>query len=221
MRHTHTGHCQLCDRQQAVNVTTGLLAKHGYTKRWGFFSGTCPGSGALPYERSCLEIAPVIVHLEGTVARFCAHILTIRNMSETHPLRGKLSIRRPLPPGHYSSTGSNAEVREVMGDFVADSPQPEGAEHIAGYVRTQFIPLLPVTFATGIVVAAIDSRELTSRCGFYKERNPLQYAQACRMREIQALQTDLSRHEDYIKWLRERVLNWKLCELVPGQMPKL
>lgn len=51
---THSGHCQLCGRLQ--KLPDGVLAKHGYTKEWGFFDGTCPGSGFLPYEVSCDQV---------------------------------------------------------------------------------------------------------------------------------------------------------------------
>lgn len=57
--HTHRGHCQCCGRVQAiergpgVTVDRGKIAKHGYTTQWGYFSGTCAGSGkpALEFER--------------------------------------------------------------------------------------------------------------------------------------------------------------------------
>lgn len=42
--HTHRGHCQLCASIQAIDVNTGIIAKHGYTKDRGYFSGVCPGS---------------------------------------------------------------------------------------------------------------------------------------------------------------------------------
>lgn len=45
---THYGHCQACGSRQ--KLPAGVLAKHGYTTRWGFFSGTCPGSGYRPFE---------------------------------------------------------------------------------------------------------------------------------------------------------------------------
>lgn len=45
---THTGTCQACGRAQALPA--GVLAKHGYTVKWGFFSGTCAGSGQRPLE---------------------------------------------------------------------------------------------------------------------------------------------------------------------------
>jgi hypothetical protein len=45
--HTHRGHCQLCGRVQAIDVKTGLVAKHGYTVERGYFSGQCPGSDVM------------------------------------------------------------------------------------------------------------------------------------------------------------------------------
>jgi len=52
-KHTHKGTCQICGSTQAVSTTSGLIAKHGYTTRWGFFSGTCRGSNNLPLQISC------------------------------------------------------------------------------------------------------------------------------------------------------------------------
>lgn len=48
---THSGTCQACGRLQAVHVNTGLLAKHGYTVEYGYFSGTCSGADHLPLEQ--------------------------------------------------------------------------------------------------------------------------------------------------------------------------
>ena len=50
MKATNRGTCQWCGRVQML--PNGKLAKHGYTLLWGFFSGTCPGSDALPFEIS-------------------------------------------------------------------------------------------------------------------------------------------------------------------------
>ena len=52
MAHTHTGTCQLCGREHAINVKTGAIAKHGYTVDYGFFSGTCRGAGCQPLQIS-------------------------------------------------------------------------------------------------------------------------------------------------------------------------
>ncbi len=47
---THHGECQICGRLQ--KLPSGLLSLHGYTTRWGFFEGTCPGSQHKPFEQS-------------------------------------------------------------------------------------------------------------------------------------------------------------------------
>lgn len=45
---THKGTCQVCGCVQ--KLPGGVLAKHGYTTKWGFFSGVCTGSGYRPFE---------------------------------------------------------------------------------------------------------------------------------------------------------------------------
>lgn len=41
--HTHRGTCQACGRIHAVDNTSRLVAKHGYTVDFGYFHGVCPG----------------------------------------------------------------------------------------------------------------------------------------------------------------------------------
>lgn len=61
------GCCQLCGHEQ--KLPGDVLAAHGYTVRWGFFSGTCMGSGHLPFELSkdLIEnaIAGALLQAEG------------------------------------------------------------------------------------------------------------------------------------------------------------
>lgn len=61
---THTGHCQMCGRKQ--KLPNGVIAKHGYVvKGYGYFVGTCPGSGHKPYEQTCellVSMEPSIVY---------------------------------------------------------------------------------------------------------------------------------------------------------------
>ncbi|MGR8918002.1 MAG: hypothetical protein ACU85V_00165 [Gammaproteobacteria bacterium] len=72
-KHTHRGTCQACGRVQAVSTSTGLLAKHGYSVEWGYFSGECRGSDELPLEVSTdvarEVIAGVAAHCEKLEAR--------------------------------------------------------------------------------------------------------------------------------------------------------
>lgn len=46
----YIGTCQLC--QSSQKLPGGRVATHGYTVEWGFFLGTCRGSGELPLNES-------------------------------------------------------------------------------------------------------------------------------------------------------------------------
>lgn len=47
---THRGNCQVCGREQ--KLPGDRLSRHGYSVRFGFFLGTCPGTGHQPFEQS-------------------------------------------------------------------------------------------------------------------------------------------------------------------------
>lgn len=76
--HTHKGTCQVCGAVQAVNNKNGLLAKHGYTTRWGFFSGTCSGSDNLPFEKSHDMVTWSINWANGKIAKANAEAADLR-----------------------------------------------------------------------------------------------------------------------------------------------
>jgi len=69
---THVGHCQWCGSLQ--KLPGGVLAKHGYTTRHGWFQGTCHGSGHLPYELSCGLIQASIDSTRAHIRRTEAEI---------------------------------------------------------------------------------------------------------------------------------------------------
>lgn len=67
--HTHRGSCQVCGSDQAVDRVGQRIARHGYTLALGWQSGTCSGSGFLPFELSCDRVADSIEHAQATAAR--------------------------------------------------------------------------------------------------------------------------------------------------------
>lgn len=71
--HTHRGHCQFCLRVHALDVGTGLVAKHGYTVSHGYFRGECPGSGALSLHVERIHTDTVIRAYRERQARFKDH----------------------------------------------------------------------------------------------------------------------------------------------------
>lgn len=64
MKATNQGHCQVCGRLQ--RLPDGVLAKHGYTAKWGFFAGVCWGSQHKPFEESIALIEEAIKRARET-----------------------------------------------------------------------------------------------------------------------------------------------------------
>jgi hypothetical protein len=62
---THFGTCQICGSEQ--KLPEGVLSLHGYTTRWGFFSGVCSGARHLPFEKSTDLILGAIAYQESAV----------------------------------------------------------------------------------------------------------------------------------------------------------
>lgn len=78
---THDGECQLCGHKQ--KLPSNNLSLHGYTKRWGFFNGTCPGSRHLPYELSCDLLPPRLVWTKNEIANLDSMIADLRKPATT------------------------------------------------------------------------------------------------------------------------------------------
>lgn len=103
--HTHRGHCQICLHVHAIDVHTGVLAKHGYEVTHGYFNGTCPGSGlkSLHVER---------VHTDRMIADLRTDALAFKALAKRyeagtdHPpqARSGKTERRPHPKHGYMET---------------------------------------------------------------------------------------------------------------------
>lgn len=63
---THYGRCQFCNSLQ--KLPGGVLAKHGYSVAYGFFSGVCRGSGYKPIEVSCGQVERYLAEARGNHA---------------------------------------------------------------------------------------------------------------------------------------------------------
>lgn len=77
---THTGTCQICGHHQML--PSGKLAKHGYTTRWGFFSGTCSGSGYRPFETHTDRIEDAVARAKDTAKRLRAEAKALRGSDD-------------------------------------------------------------------------------------------------------------------------------------------
>lgn len=81
---THRGNCQICGHQQ--HVMGAVLAKHGYTVTFGFFSGTCYGSGQKPIQTQRSMTDDTIKQL-GSYAADCDSSAAKLRSGSVHPTR--------------------------------------------------------------------------------------------------------------------------------------
>lgn len=89
--HTHRGHCQLCIRVQAIDMRTGLIAKHGYEVPNGYFIGTCPGSDekSLHVERRLADAAIKSANERAEAARDFIRRLQVGEMKPLQAWSGR------------------------------------------------------------------------------------------------------------------------------------
>lgn len=96
MKATHTGECQICGSRQML--PGGVLSKHGYTKKWGFFNGICTGAEHQPFELSKDRIAGAVAAMQLTITAVEREIEGLCN------------------PGALVNAGNEAQVR-VYGSY--------------------------------------------------------------------------------------------------------
>ena len=77
---THRGTCQICGSFQLL--PEGVLSKHGYTVKWGFFSGVCSGSGRLPFEQSTDAIEAQVTAVKAQIVATKAEIAKIEDLAD-------------------------------------------------------------------------------------------------------------------------------------------
>jgi len=121
---THNGHCQACGRLQAV--TPRGIANHGYTVDYGFFHGTCRGSGFRPLEENRAQLDSTVTGLRGFAAR-------LRLEAEGQITKVPVEIRKKDP------TGRTARIRETIqvteSEFHMYRPKYERFEHAVESLR--------------------------------------------------------------------------------------
>jgi hypothetical protein len=204
MKATHTGTCQVCGRGQ--KLPSGQLSKHGYTVEWGFFSGTCPGSNHLPFEKSKDLIDGAIAGAEREI-----HCLEIESadLKAGKCIGGDNSkqdkvMMHVYDPARATRTRSGYVWEEVLlRDKFGGSTRASGYE----FIRT----VLPV------------EKQKPHQTGHYAEIEPkegetLQAAVRRFFNTLYAegvLDTRIQMLKRYVKWQQHRISDWKPTELTP------
>lgn len=85
LTHTHRGHCQRCTMVQAIDPSTGNIAKHGYTVPNGYFNGTCIGAD-LPTLHTSREHADGWIAAARADAKAHRKIVSQLSSGKSHPV---------------------------------------------------------------------------------------------------------------------------------------
>jgi hypothetical protein len=194
--HTHTGECQVCGRRQAAAISSNRIAKHGYTKQWGFFTGTCWGADNLP-----LELAHDL--LNEAIVRATRHI---------KGLEAEIAHTKALPATHGFYVA-----------WIRDRTNPATGRHTLGiYQRVPVIYLeVEKDFSDGsgtYCAVQIWNREMTERYDQDRDNESIdavKKASESREKYIEGLQEDIRQVEKYIEWQRTRIREWTQRELTP------
>lgn len=188
---THDGHCQVCGSRQ--RLPKGKLAKHGYTTRWGFFSGTCYGSEALPFEQDKSLVDEAIKRAQDQRTSLKTFAATLRDRTSEVNLLTTAWV-------HVYVAGSNElPARHVW--------QERQVLTLDGRNYTYEVKPGDVAAARG---------RTTERLDFYYPSVPTTIEQAVFLlneKRAEDLDRTVKQISQYIKWQQERIANWTVQPL--------
>lgn len=190
---THTGECQICGRRQML--PSDFLSKHGYTTRWGFFSGICQGAGFLPYEQSCERIKPIREAVARQVADLREAAPEVAAQADPNDVWEEVYLReRGIGAGYQWRKVKlrNAEV-VIHGDTFYT------LQHDRGEDKWERLDV----YGDGLY----DSEK--------RQHNLRAVALYLNGKRAQSMLDAAKQREEYLRWCDERIANWTLKPLTP------
>lgn len=191
---THQGHCQLCGHFQ--KLPGNVLSKHGYTKRWGFFSGVCGGAGYRPFEKSTDRIQIAIDNVKRQIAdqqEFKAKV---------EALTDKIYVRVFIP-----ATWENrkSHYKELILD-VADLEYTKWGDFVFNYTDEK-TKKVKQHKTDGDMLIQLPNGEWG-----YEKTNSVK---VINRRKIDSINHYIKQMEEYVAWQEERVAKWVEEDLTP------
>ena len=187
---THKGTCQVCGCLQ--KLPSARLSTHGYTVRWGFFSGTCHGTNALPFETDCSLIAASVAQAKGQLEATRA---AIESLIAGHDADADgLAWFRTYVEARY------AYVWEWSHVFATVVTTADGFQYTTFARSTKFVP------RSKFEITADGHRKLQS-VGFGSTIATV-VADANANYVSQVLAPRVAQLEEYIRWQTQRLSEW-------------
>lgn len=185
---THTGHCQVCGSEQML--PGGVLSLHGYTKRCGFFSGTCRGAKHLPFEQD-------ISLIKGAIASAKAYATTTRLEAD----------RRE------NMTDANNVFRLVYISASIGGRRDYGYREVQGRIENRPVKGETQTWDNFYFVFDYRGQSVDDRI---HDTGPLEKLVKSHNQEAASHLRELAKKaDDYVAWQQGRIKNWKPSPLTP------
>lgn len=195
---THDGTCQICGSVQ--RLPNGRLAKHGYTTRWGFFEGVCPGSGDLPYEQSIGLILDAAERAEKAAQDLVAQARGLRE-----DRTGTKTWVRVYVPARWIGGGKRAASHYAWREV-------ELREEVKTTDYGTFSRFLYETEKTDLHNR---TSVVTDEVKDYRVKTMEDAVAVGRGQYADSLDDAAAKRLGYAKWQRERIVGWTEQELKP------
>jgi hypothetical protein len=199
---THFGHCQLCGALQ--KLPGGRLSLHGYTTRYGYFSGVCRGARHLPFEKSYHLVLDAIDNASKQLHDTLDHQAALRtHVDETTEAKTRVWVE-DLRTRKHSYRWENVTL-------VAERRDHEGGTNLD---MTPYGPWFSVRYS----YTSSDGKKHDNITGAqpYEAGNESLSVEELRQKtvlKINGTYADWLEHEvdslrRYVAWQRERIANW-------------
>lgn len=198
---THQGTCQCCGHYQ--KLPNGVLSLHGYTKEWGFFNGTCIGSGHKPFEQDISLIQGFIANAKANIVSLEAEKVELLNGAtfawmrvQTHTRQnGRMKSLTQWQKGIVEVKVVKVDETFSYNKFTWSNPaQPTKTDWNGREVpNTDNIE----SYSGNIKTVADATRQCNE--GYIQE----------------VIDVAIANYTRYIQWQESRIANWKPTELKP------
>ena len=182
------GECQVCGHTQ--KLPNGMLAQHGYTKRWGFFEGTCYGSSNLPFEQSKALVEQAIARAQNQ----------------------KTSLE--LQASKRESVNDPTDVVDHC--YINSLGRHSGYYHCSGKVEQRpSIVIEGRQLYNYYFVGTFGSTPVEHKLSLYGDYSLEAAAKQLNQTWANRLRRQVKEIDDYISWQRQRIQTWKQKPLKP------